>query len=89
MPEKVVSLERAGEDHSPEAAPEAGSSRRDFLTTSELQAEVLPLSRRALYALRMQQIIPYIVVGGNKILYHRASVISALCRRQQGNGGAE
>jgi Helix-turn-helix domain len=56
---------------------------RGFLTTSELQKTVLPLSRRSIFDYRRRGIIPSIRVG-SKILYHRESVIAALLRRQDG-----
>ena len=56
---------------------------RGFLTTSELQKTVLPLSRRSIFDYRRRGIIPSIQVG-SKILYHRESVIAALLRRQDG-----
>jgi hypothetical protein len=56
---------------------------RAFLTTAELQAQVLPLSRRSIYELRKKQIIPSVESGG-KILFHRESVIAALVRHQTG-----
>jgi hypothetical protein len=56
---------------------------RDFLTTSELQRTVLPLSRRAIFDYRLKKIIPSIQVG-SKVLYHRESVIAALLRHQRG-----
>jgi hypothetical protein len=56
---------------------------RGFLTTSELQKTVLPLSRRSIFDYRRRGIIPAIQVG-SKILYHRESVIAALLRRQDG-----
>jgi hypothetical protein len=57
--------------------------QRGFLTTSELQKTVLPLSRRSIFDYRRRGVIPSIQVG-SKILYHRESVIAALLRRQQG-----
>ena len=56
---------------------------RGFLTTSELQKTVLPLSRRSIFDYRRKGIIPSIQVG-SKILYHRDSVIAALLRQQPG-----
>ena len=56
---------------------------RGFLTTSELQKTVLPLSRRSIFDYRRRGIIPSIQVG-SKILYHRESVIAALLRQQHG-----
>jgi hypothetical protein len=64
----------------PAAPPEI---QRDFLTTAELQKAVLPLSRRSILEWRKSGKIPAVVMGG-KILYHRESVIAALCRRQAG-----
>lgn len=58
---------------------------RAFLTTAEVQRDILPLSRRAIYDLRKKGVIPAVESGG-KILFHRESVIAALLRRQ--NGGA-
>ena len=58
---------------------------RGFLTTSELQKTVLPLSRRSIFDYRRRGIIPSIQIG-SKVLYHKDSVIAALLRRQ--NGGA-
>jgi len=58
---------------------------RGFLTTSELQKTVLPLSRRSIFDYRRRGIIPSIQIG-SKVLYHKESVIAALLRRQ--NGGA-
>jgi hypothetical protein len=70
----------AGADDNSTAAPIA---TRAFLTTAELQSQILPLSRRAIYELRKKGVIPCVESGG-KILFHRESVITALCRRQQG-----
>jgi hypothetical protein len=56
---------------------------RGFLTTSELQKTVLPLSRRSIFDYRRRGIIPSIQIG-SKILYHKESVIAALLRRQNG-----
>jgi hypothetical protein len=58
---------------------------RGFLTTSELQKTVLPLSRRSIFEWRKKGIIPSIQIG-SKVLYHAASVERALLARQ--NGGA-
>ena len=60
-----------------------GANCRAFLTTAEVQAEILPLSRRAIYELRKKGIIPAVTSGG-KVLFHRDSVIAALLRRQNG-----
>jgi hypothetical protein len=59
---------------------------RGFLTTSELQKNVLPLSRRSIFEWRKKGIIPSIQCG-SKVLYHKDSVIAALLRHQ--NGGAD
>jgi len=59
---------------------------RGFLTTSELQKTVLPLSRRSIFEWRKKGIIPSIQIG-SKVLYHAASVERALLARQ--NGGAD
>ena len=59
---------------------------RGFLTTSELQKTVLPLSRRSIFDYRRRGIIPSIQIG-SKVLYHKDSVIAALLRRQ--NGGVQ
>jgi hypothetical protein len=56
---------------------------RGFLTTSELQKTVLPLSRRSIFDYRRRGIIPSVQIG-SKILYHKQSVIEALLRRQNG-----
>ena len=56
---------------------------RGFLTTSELQKTVLPLSRRSIFEWRKKGIIPSVQIG-SKILWHRESVIAALLRRQNG-----
>jgi hypothetical protein len=56
---------------------------RGFLTTSELQKTVLPLSRRSIFDYRRRGIIPSVQIG-SKILYHKQSVIEALLRRQDG-----
>lgn len=72
-------------DFSPEKLlPPPPESERGFLTTSELQKTVLPLSRRSIFDYRRKGIIPSIQVG-SKILYHRESVIAALLRRQRGD----
>ena len=65
--------------------PAAVQGERGFLTTSELQKTVLPLSRRSIFGYRRRGIIPSIQIG-SKVLYHKESVIAALLRRQ--NGGA-
>lgn len=69
----------------PQPAVIQAANCRAFLTTAEVQAEILPLSRRAIYDLRKKGILPAVESGG-KILFHRESVIAALLRRQ--NGGA-
>ena len=66
-----------------QSASNQATTCRAFLTTAEVQAEILPLSRRAIYDLRKKGIIPAIESGG-KVLFHRESVIAALVRRQRG-----
>lgn len=63
--------------------PAVLQSERPFLTTSQLQKNHLPLSRRSIYDWRMKGIIPSVQVGG-KILFHWPSVEAALLRRQNG-----
>jgi hypothetical protein len=57
---------------------------RAFLTTAEVQREIIPLSRRAIFDLRKKGVIPSIESSGGKILFHRESVIAAMLRRQTG-----
>jgi hypothetical protein len=73
--------EAVADDANGTQAPEP---TRAFLTTAELQAQVLPLSRRGIFALRKNGTIPSITSGG-KVLFHKESVVSALLRRQQGS----
>jgi hypothetical protein len=71
-----------------EAAADANgtvvTAARAFLTTAEVQREIIPLSRRAIFDLRKKGVIPSIESGG-KVLFHRESVISAMLRRQTGS----
>lgn len=64
----------------PVAPPEID---RAFLTTSELQKTVLPLSRRSILEWRKKGIIPSVQIG-SKVLFHKQAVIDALCRHQAG-----
>jgi hypothetical protein len=65
------------------AVPEVSVSRRNFVTTAELQRDSLPLSRRAIFDWRQKKIIPYVQVG-SKVLFHLPSVEAALVRLQKG-----
>jgi hypothetical protein len=94
-PESATSIAKLADKPQPQHAPGAAEFpapklpplppeyERGFLTTSELQKTVLPLSRRSIFDYRRRGIIPSIQVG-SKILYHRESVIAALLRRQDG-----
>jgi len=88
MKKTAPALAMVGDDHQPGPVPEASAATRAFLTLKELQEQVLPLSRRGIYDLRKRGIIPSVESGGGNVLFHRESVIAALVRRQNGNGGA-
>ncbi len=78
----MAAIPAVADETRPAVTPADGD--RGFLTTSELQKTVLPLSRRTIFEWRKKGIIPSIQVG-SKILYHAASVESALLRRQSGS----
>jgi predicted site-specific integrase-resolvase len=44
----------------------------------------LPISRRTLFTWRFSGKIPYVNVGGRRVLYHWPSVEQALLRHQRG-----
>jgi excisionase family DNA binding protein len=44
----------------------------------------LPISRRTLFSWRKSGKIPFVYLGGRRILFHWASVEQALLRRQRG-----
>jgi hypothetical protein len=44
----------------------------------------VPVSRRTLFNLRQSGKIPYINLGGRRVLYHWPSVEAALLRQQRG-----
>jgi hypothetical protein len=80
---KLAAIPAVADETRPAVIPADGD--RGFLTTSELQKTVLPLSRRTIFSWRREHIIPSIQVG-SKVLYHKDSVIAALLRRQRGGG---
>ena len=81
---KLAAIPAVADEARPVVTPAEGD--RGFLTTSELQKTVLPLSRRSIFEWRKKGIIPSIQIG-SKVLYHKDSVIAVLLRRQ--NGGAD
>jgi predicted site-specific integrase-resolvase len=64
--------------HSP-----AKPSETTFIDEAELLRRV-PVSRRTLYQYRVAGKIPFIRVGGRRVLFHWPSVEAALLRQQQG-----
>ena len=54
-----------------------------FIDEKQLLAR-LPISRRTLFNWRFSGNIPYVNVGGRRVLYHWPSVEAALLRRQRG-----
>jgi hypothetical protein len=80
---KLAAIPAVADAPQPAVTPADGN--RGFLTTSELQKTVLPLSRRSIFDYRRRGIIPSIQIG-SKVLYHKDSVIAALLRRQHGGG---
>jgi predicted DNA-binding transcriptional regulator AlpA len=87
-PDTVVEAEKVDE-----STPQA---RREFLAThsppdsafideKELLKR-LPVSRRTLFNYRANGKVPYVRLGGRRILFHWDSVKAALLRHQQGGG---
>jgi predicted site-specific integrase-resolvase len=54
-----------------------------FIDEKQLLAR-LPISRRTLFNWRFSGKIPYVNVGGRRVLYHWPSVEQALLRNQHG-----
>ena len=54
-----------------------------FLDEKEL-LQRLPISRRTLFTWRTSGKIPYVCVGGRRVLFHWPSVEAALLRLQRG-----
>ncbi len=67
----------------PDAA--TGQELADFIDESELRRR-LPVSRRTLLTWRQTGKLPFVRLGGRRILFHWESVKSALLRFQR-NGG--
>lgn len=57
----------------------------EFLTTAQLM-QVVPISRRTIFDWRKKGLLPCIVAGPRKVLFHRPSVEQALLRLQRGDG---
>ncbi len=56
-----------------------------FIDEKELLAR-LPVSRRTLFNWRYSGKIPFVNLGGRKLVYHWPSVEAALLRMQKGGG---
>ena len=62
---------------------QAPGSKADFINEKQL-LERLPVSRRTLFAWRKSGKIPYVQLGGRRILFHWPSVEATLLRHQRG-----
>ena len=60
-----------------------GGDRNNFVGENTI-VERVNLSRRTIYDLRVKGVIPYIRLGGRRIIYHWPSVEAALLRAQRG-----
>ena len=58
----------------------------DFINEQELLRR-LPVSRRTLFSWRMTGKIPFVRLGGRRVLFHWPSIEAALLRKQ--NGGEQ
>ena len=63
----------------------APSGETGFIDEKQLLARV-PVSRRTLYHWRETGKIPYVNLGGRRVLFHWPSVEQALLRYQRGAG---
>jgi predicted site-specific integrase-resolvase len=61
----------------------ATSGEAGFIDEKELLKR-LPISRRTLFSWRASGKIPFVHLGGRRILFHWASVEKALLRQQRG-----
>ena len=55
----------------------------DFINEQELLRR-LPVSRRTLFSWRMTGKIPFVRLGGRRVLFHWPSIEAALLRKQKG-----
>lgn len=55
----------------------------DFINEQELLRR-LPVSRRTLFSWRMTGKIPFVRLGGRRVLFHWPSIEAALLRNQKG-----
>jgi len=60
-----------------------GGDANNFVGEDKI-VERVNLSRRTIYDLRVKGVIPYIRLGGRRIIYHWPSVEAALLRAQRG-----
>jgi hypothetical protein len=78
---------RKAEDQTPKAAEAknavAETPPRAFLSLKELQQQIIPVSRRTIFAWRRAGWLPAIETGG-RLWFHGPSVVAALRRRQTG-----
>jgi hypothetical protein len=59
------------------------STTPDFINERELLKR-LPVSRRTLFSWRTTGKIPFVRLGGRRVLFHWPSVVAALLRMQRG-----
>jgi hypothetical protein len=81
MSEKVSAAATPGNS---ESAGERFRLEAEFLTEKQL-LEKIPTSRRTLFDWRATGKIPFIRLGGQKVIYHWESVRQALLRAQKGD----
>jgi predicted site-specific integrase-resolvase len=63
----------------------APTGESGFIDEKQLLAR-LPISRRTLFIWRATGKIPYVNLGGRRVLFHWPSVEQALLRHQRGSG---